>query len=143
VWEFVSNDEPDETHVHPVDRLPVTSLESRIIGVEIQLAGGRRVWALLGNLDVHDARRTQHFLTISVFAQDAWFHLARYHDVDREERGPTRFAQELGLRVDEVFPIRYDIGAWVTAPADSVVGRVEAEPLDRLSRTELIRLAVP
>lgn len=142
VWEFVTNDEPDETYVNPVESLPVSSLESRIIGVEVQLANGRPVWALLGNVDVHDARRTRHFLTISVFAQDEWFHLARYHDVDREEHGPARLAEALELRIDEVFPIRYDIGTWVTAAADSLLGKIDAEPLDRLSRTELIKLAV-
>lgn len=101
VWEFVSNDEPDETYVNPVKRLPVSSLESRIIGVEVQLASGRVVWAFLGNVDAHDARRTHHFLTISVLAHDEWFHLTRYHDVNRDEHGPARLAGALGLRINE------------------------------------------
>jgi hypothetical protein len=143
VWEFVSSDEPDETYVDPVERLPVNSLESRIIGVEVQLASGRGVWAFLGNVDVHDPRRTHHFLTISLLAQDEWFHLARYHDVDREEHGPAGVAGALGLRINEVFPIRYDIGTWVTGAVDSLLGRIDAEPRDQLSRTELINLAVP
>jgi hypothetical protein len=142
VWEFVSNDEPDETYVNPVERLPVSSLGSRIIGVQVQLASGRGAWAFLGNVDVHDARRTHHFLTVSVLAQDDWFHLARYHDVDREERGPARLAWALGLRINEVFPIRYDIGTWVTGTADSLLGKIDAEPRDQLSRAELINLAV-
>jgi hypothetical protein len=143
VWEFLSNDEPDETYVNPVERLPVSSLERRIVGVEVQLASGRGVWAFLGNVDVNDARRTHHFLTISVLAQDEWFHLARYHDVDREERGPARLAAALGLGVNEVFPIRYDIGSWVADAADSLLGEIDAEPRGQLSRTELINLAVP
>ena len=49
----------------------------------------------------------------------------------------------MGLGVDDIFPIRYNIGPWVSAAAaDSVVGRVDAEPLERLSRTELIKLAL-
>jgi len=62
VWEFVSNDEPDETNVHPIAEVPTDSLENRIVGAEVELANGSRVWALLGNIDVNDARRTRHFL---------------------------------------------------------------------------------
>ena len=143
VWEFASSDEPDETYVAPLDQIPVTSLENRIVGLEVQLAAGGREWALLGNVDLRDAHRTRHFLTVSLFARDEWFHLARYHDVDREERSPARLAEALGLPIYEVFPIRYDIGAWATGAPEVVFGSIEVEPLDRLSRTELIKLAVP
>jgi len=85
VWEFVSNDEPAETDVHPVVQVPTDSLENRIVGAEVELANGSRVWALLGNIDVKDSRRTRHFLTLSLFVRDEWFHLARYHDVDCED----------------------------------------------------------
>ena len=88
VWEFVGADEPDETWVFPVVELPVSSLDNRIVGVEVQLANGRRVWAVLGNVDVGDARRTRHCLTLSVLVQDKWFYVARYHDADGEEHGP-------------------------------------------------------
>jgi hypothetical protein len=143
VWEFVSNDEPDETNVHPVAELPIDSLENRIVGAEVELANGSRAWALLGNIDVNDARRTRHFLTVSLLVRDEWFHLARYHDLDHEERGPAKLAQALDLALDEVFPIRYDIGEWVSGlAADTVRGTVHAVPPERLSRAELIKLAV-
>ncbi len=135
VWEFVSNDEPDETYVYPLAERPTKSLENRIVGAEVELANGSRVWALLGNIDVHDARRTRHFLTVSVFVRAEWFHLARYHDMDRDARGPAQLANALGLGVDDVFPIQYNIGPLVSATAgDSAFGKVEAEPLERLSR---------
>ena len=143
VWEFASDDEPDETNVHPVAELPIDSLENRIVGAEVELANGSRAWALLGNIDVNNARRTRHFLTVSMLVRDEWFHLARYHDVDHEERGPTQLAKALGLGVDDIFPIRYDIRQWVSgAVTDAVFGTVDAEPVERLSRTELIDLAL-
>ena len=58
VWEFVSNDEPDETYVYPLAERPTKSLENRIVGAEVELANGSRVWALLGNIDVHGATST-------------------------------------------------------------------------------------
>lgn len=144
VWEFVSTDQPDETYVHRLDERPIRSLANRIIGTQVELANGRQVWALLGNVDLDDARRTRQFLTLSTLVNDAWFHLARYHDVDREDRSPLKLADALGLAIDEVFPIRYDIRAWVLArDAASAHGSIRAEPEERLSRAELIRLAVP
>ena len=143
VWEFVSNDEPDETNVNPIAELPIDSLENRIVGAEVQLANGTLVWALLGNINVNDARRTRHFLTMSLFVRDEWFYLARYHDVDHEERGPAQLAKALGLGIEDTFPIWYNIGSWVVATVpDSVLGKVDAEPLERLSRIELINLAL-
>jgi hypothetical protein len=114
VWEFVSTDEPDETYVHPVEQLPATVLDGRIVGIETQLANGQSVWALLGNVDLHSAVKTSHFLTVSVRVGDGWFHLARYHDFDFDTRGPAALASRLGLASSEVFPIRYDISAWAS-----------------------------
>jgi hypothetical protein len=52
-------------------------------------------------------------------------------------------AQALELTLDEVFPIKYDIGTWVSgAAADTVRGTLHAVPLERLSRADLIKLAV-
>src|SRR5262245_54222619 len=143
VWEFVSYDEPDETNVHPVAEVPTDSLRNRIVGAEVELANGSRVWALLGNIDVNNARRTRHFLTLPLFVGHEWFHLARYHDVDREDQGPAQLAKALGLDVEDTFPIRYNVGRWLFGAAvDSVLGKVDAEPVERLSRTELINLAL-
>ena len=51
-------------------------------------------------------------------------------------------AEALELALDEVFPIRYDIGKWVSGAAvDAIRGTVHAVPLERLSRAELIELA--
>jgi hypothetical protein len=143
VWEFTSVDEPDETYVHPVAERPINSLENRIVGTEVELANRSLVWALLGNIAINDVRQTRHFLTVSVFLREEWFHLARYHDLDHDERGPKQLAEVLGLAIDEVFPIHYDIGEWVPGAATDVVrGTVYAVPLERLSRPELIKLAV-
>jgi hypothetical protein len=142
VWEFVSDDEPDETYIRPVATLPTDSLHNRIVGIEAELANGSLVWALLGNFVVNDIRQTRHFLTVSVLVRDGWFRLARYHDFDHEEQGPAKLAQAMGLAVDEIFPIQYDIGKWVSGAATDVArGTVDAVPLERLSRAELIKLA--
>lgn len=143
VWEFVSDDDPDETYVRPVAKRPINSLGNRIVGTEVNLANGSLVWALLGNIDINDVRQTRHFLTVSVFLRDQWFHLARYHELDHDKRGPEQLAEALELSLDQVFPIRYDIGKWVSGSGvDAIRGSVHAVPIERLSRAELLKLAV-
>lgn len=66
VWRFTGNDEPSETVVRPVKKMPVKSLTGSLVGCEVRLACGKMVLALLGNLDVEKARLTEHFLTLSV-----------------------------------------------------------------------------
>jgi hypothetical protein len=113
VWEYTNTDEDeDETVVRPVKRMPVKSLTGRIVGTEVTLADGTRRWATLSNIDETNRRLTEHFLTLSVFDRGAWFTMARYHDVDAAKRGPTALATFLGMSLDAVFPISYDISRY-------------------------------
>jgi hypothetical protein len=143
VWEFVDDDsKPDETYVHPVSELPVDSLDGRVAATEVTLRNGRRLLALLGDVDLARPRHTRHFLTLSLYVDNAWVSLARYHDVDAVERGPAAVARRLEMQLSEVFPIEYDLSQVAIGDPQAVRGVVSAEPSERLSRAELISLAV-
>jgi hypothetical protein len=93
----------------------------------VALRGGRGAPQLA--LGSSRPSQTHHFLTLSMFVRDEWFHLARYHDFDHDKRGQAMLAEALGMAIDEVFPIRYDIGKWVSGVgADTVRGTVHAVP---------------
>lgn len=145
VWEYANNVElwSDETVVRPVKQLPVQSLDGRVVGTRLTLANGAKVWGIIGNVDPTSAQLTEHFLTVSVFLSDRWFTMARYHDVDKRERGSERLATFLGLSAREVFPIRYDICEHVVGDAAALAGEIRVKPSKALSRSELIALAVP
>ena len=81
VWEWLNDDEIGDTMMQPVEELPVESLDNRLIGAQVRLANGSRVWALIGNFDAANPRATQHFLTLSIERSSKRFHLARYHDI--------------------------------------------------------------
>ncbi len=140
VWEFVGEDEPDETAVRPVPALPVDSLDRRLVGCEVELADGKRVFAMLGNVHVSDARANKHLLTLSVLIRGDWFHLARYHDVSRETHGPAALARRLELSVNQVFPIRYDLRPYARGELAALVGAIDREPDEPLPRSKLIEL---
>jgi len=144
VWQFVAADTPDETYVKPVRQLPTKQLDGCIVGCQLRLANGTKLPGFLGNLDVTNSRLTQHFLTLSAFGPSGTvFHLARYHDIDSIKHGPAAFAAFLGLPLQAVFPITYDVSDNVVGPANLIRGLITPEPQERLSRAEIIALAVP
>jgi hypothetical protein len=138
VWQFVNN---DETIVEPVPSVPVDSLDGRVVAVPVVLANGLRVPALVGNLDLARPHLIEHYLTLSLLLDGKWFTLARYHDIDAEKNGPRRLAALLGLPIDAIFPIRYDVREYVTRSSPVLAGTVPAIPSKPLSRSELIALA--
>jgi hypothetical protein len=142
IWEFATNDSPDETAVRPVKTLPVTTLDSRFIGLQVRLANGALVWATIGNVDVHDERRTRQFIDVGIHRGKERFHLARYFDVLRSRQGPEALAKFLDLQVEDVFPIEYDLSQYVLGDARSIKGRIEREPSERLTRQERVKLNV-
>src|SRR6059036_2659560 len=84
---------PDETYMRPVEELPVDSLSGRLASAHLTLAKGDRLLALLGNIDLSDPVRTEHFLTITVFSPSGErFDLDRYHDIDYASHDPAALA---------------------------------------------------
>lgn len=88
VWVYLNDDEIGETMTRPVEKLPVETLDNRIVGTQVRLANGLQVWAIIGNVDVTNPRATQHFLTLSIERGGKWFYLARYHDIRFASEGP-------------------------------------------------------
>jgi hypothetical protein len=143
VWRFVLDEDHDETWVRPVRSLPVSSLRGAVVGTPVLLADGSHVWGMLGNVDVANMRLNRHLLTLSLAVPGGWANLARYHDPDAATNGPARLAATLGRSIEDVFPIRYDLRTFAVGIREALVGEVSAEPIERLSRADVIALAVP
>lgn len=143
VWQYANDDELGETVVRPVRRTPVTSLSGRLVATHVKLASGELIWATIENIDLQDVRLNEHYLTIALLWKGKWFTLARYHDPDARSHGPSALARFLGKRIEDVFPIHYDISDHAKGPREVVKGVVNAEPKTRLTRSQIIALAVP
>jgi hypothetical protein len=137
VWEYLNDGEIGETMVRPIEKLPVESLDNRLVGTRVRLASGSQVWALIGNVDVTHPRATQHFLTLSIERSGKWFYLARYHDIGFPADGPEELARFLGLNVDDVFPIAVNVGQYVRGDSKALTAIVLKEPREKLTRDEL------
>ena len=143
VWEFISDEgvSPD-TAVRPVPNHPVRDLKGRLLGTQVRLRNGTYHWAILSNISLDSLRETRHFLCVSIEKNGRWFHLARYHDVDYEERGPAGLAGFLGLSISEILPIEYDISALAVGDPSVLKGTIPREPEERLSLDELVRMCL-
>jgi hypothetical protein len=140
VWEFLNDDEIGETMTRPVEKLPVETLDNRLVGTRVRLANGSQVWALIGNVDVKNPRATQHFLALSIERGGEWFFLARYFDILSATEGPEALARFLGLSVDDVFPISVDIRRYVQGSPAALAVTVPKEPRERLTLEERLAL---
>jgi hypothetical protein len=140
VWEYLNDDEIGETMTRPVEKLPVETLENRLIGTQVSLANGLKVWGLLGNFDVTNPRANQHIPTLSIERGGKWFYLARYHDFDFTSQGPEALARFLGLGVDDVFPITVDVRRYVRGDPAALTAIMLKEPQERLTDAELFAL---
>ena len=148
VWEYTNDDgdgrgDQDETWVRPVCGLPIATAENRVIGTRVRLANGLAPLALLGNVDLASREKTAHFLAISFFGtKGLTFDLERYHDVDASQRSPEALAAFLKLRVEDVFPIEYDISQLVLADEHLARGVVNVQPSVTLTDDQLTALAM-
>ena len=142
MWRFVRTDEPDESWVVPLAGRRVSSFTAKIVGTEVTLADGSRLWALFGNVDPANPELTEHFLSASFFVNRKWFHLARYHDVDVEKRGPRALASALNRRLSDVFPIQYDLRPFARGNHPALANVIRQRPRKRLTRAQVIALAV-
>lgn len=131
LWQYTSREDADETYVRPVKRTLVANLTGKVVGTQVTLANGERIWALIGNVDTRNPRMTEHFLTLSVEREGQWFTLARYHDFDIAESGPEALSQFLGLAVDDVFPISYDIRSVAKGDEAALQGQVRKAPREK------------
>jgi hypothetical protein len=141
VWDYYEDDKGGIV-ASPVRRIPVDSLQSRLVGCQVTLSNGQKCWAELSNIELRNAKATSHFLVLSVVRGPKRFHLARYFDVDYLKRGPVALSQFLGLPVQEVFPIAYDIGPYVTGATIPTTGLIREQPDERLSQKDLMKLSL-
>src|SRR5947209_5524490 len=111
VWRYDHGEEEKygDGILKPVQKLPVDSLKSAIIGVPVQLANGKRAWGAFYNIRLSDARKSEHFLSFSVEKEGKWFALGRYFDPWYHRANPEALANFLGMNIDDVFPIAYDL----------------------------------
>jgi hypothetical protein len=144
VWEFTNDvEDSDDVFLRPIEDIPIDDFGNRIVGTVATLANGDRVAVILQNVDLQSPYKTEHFITLTVFNRAGKsFPLARYHDIGIDTHGPDQLAAFMGLPVDDVFPISYDISDVAIGDHDVVRREIPIRPRRILSRSEIIDMAL-
>lgn len=143
VWEYAFICDHADTRAFPVKRLPVRTLANRVIGSQVRLANGTTCWSLFSGASVMHSSINEHWMSPVFWRRDRWFSLPRYHDENQFERkGPAQLAEFLGLRIHEVFPIRYDLTEACVGDSSALIGTILERPQTELSSSERIQILV-
>jgi hypothetical protein len=125
VWEFALDlEEVDDLAMRPVLDIPVNDLGNRLAGAEVRLANGTRLWAGIANIFLNDAQKTKRLLGVRFYIGGEWVPLS--HEMNVEIYGPNALASRLGLKVEDIFPIAYDVSAFCVGDSEAIRGSIEA-----------------
>ena len=140
VWTYLNDDEFGETCVIPVETLPVSNLAGCVVGTTVVLANGMPLSAVMSNVDSVNAKKTEHFLNLTVFFNQEAFRLSRYHDPDYSRNGPNGLSAFLNLSLEQIYPISYNLSNLSAGDLKSLVGMVERIPHEVLNDDQLMKL---
>ena len=142
IWEYIFEDDyPDETWMRPVTELPVNILNGRIVGTKVRLANGEFRWAIIEGVDLQSEILTRHVITLDIYDHSEWFSLAM-HGYEYPRRGPQQLADFLGLPIESVFPIHYDLTPLVSCGECIAKGDIAKEPIERLPEDVILKMII-
>jgi hypothetical protein len=132
IWTFLQmDDESGDWWMLAEDKFPLKAPVFTYICIPVRLANGKEVWAKIQNIDFNNAAITEEFLCIELEKDGRWHHLTEYN---LNDKGPDNLAKFLGMSVDDVFPITYDLRPYVAGDEYPVVGKIYKTP--RIRRTD-------
>jgi hypothetical protein len=125
VWELALDlEEVDDLAMRPVPDLPVDDLRNRTVGTQVRLANGTKLWAVLGNIFLSDPQKTKKALVASFYIGGNWIPFSP--KTNATMYGSGAIARRLGLKVEDVFPVSYDVGRFCVGDKDAMRGTTEA-----------------
>ena len=132
----------DETWVKPVTHLPVDSLANRLVGTTLSLANRQRFFGVLSNISVRHVRATRQFIGVEIFHERKSYALQRAQSPMIPYLNAAGLADALGLRIEQVFPISYDLSGIAVGDAEIIKGSIEAEIPEELTEEARMKLIV-
>jgi hypothetical protein len=141
VWVGSTSDR-DETSIRPATRSSLKSIEGKIVACSFRLNNGAELVGVMSNL-TNNVSRNAHLANAALLIEGKWFFLARYHDAEFKTHGPAVVALRLKLPLGKIFPITYEVLHRFNPPSAAQRGVIHAKPKNKLTRKQIIELAVP
>jgi hypothetical protein len=141
VW-LGSTSDRDETGIRPATRSSLKNIEGKIVACTFRLKNGIEFVGVMFNL-TDDVDLNAHLANAALLIDGRWFFLARYHDAELETHGPAALAARVKQPIGNVFPIAYEVLHQFNPPSPAQRGELLAKPKKKLTRVQIIALAVP
>ncbi len=106
------------------------------------LANGNCIWTILSNVNLDIPDYNVHMLSVRLDCSGKWFDLGRYFDSDYEDRTPNHFSDLIGLSLDAILPISYDLSPFAIGNKDSLLGEIPVKVKTQLPLSELMKFIV-
>ena len=139
VWEW-DLEVDDDAALFPIQDYPVSYLEGRIIGVPCYLNNGAIINCVLSAIEIGSPHKTDQFLSLTAMVNETKIQLQRYFDVGASEDPGKVFADNIGIPVDDVFPIKWDVQKYVTKGTRGRSGTITRFPAMRLNEQQRMYL---
>jgi hypothetical protein len=141
VWEWDLRSDTDCT-IKSIDKYPVSEMSNRIVGTYCKTNSNDEIFCVISNIDLEDPKATDLFITISVMEEDREFYLARYFDVDYDRNGPESLSKWLNKKMEDIFPISWDISKIVSGKSIVKRGIINSIIKNKLTEEEIMKFSL-
>jgi hypothetical protein len=144
LWEFVPSKD-GELWVKSIASRKTKKFSGRLVSCQVTFANDSRHWALIEGIDIDTPEFSRHNREIRLFVEGCgWFHLAQYFDNEeiKKYRGESVLSEMMGLSVDEIFPIEFDVRELSSVDSSCLSGTFEVNPGWGLSKADVMALLV-
>jgi hypothetical protein len=123
-----------------VRRLPVRCLGNRVAATTLSLSNGQRLFGTLDNVSLDHPPATRQFIGVSLYVGGNDLQLQRAQTPTFPCVNAPGIVRALGLRVEDVFPLSYDLTGLAVGHAEVIRGTIPAERPERLSGEDELAL---
>lgn len=144
LWSFVPSKD-GRLWLKPVKINKTDKFFDRLAGCKVIFADGTSCTAFIAGIDLEVPQFSKHNRELHLWIEGrGWFQLAQYFDSAelKASCGDEVLCELLGKRLDEVFPIAFDLRNRAKSDSPCLSGRFEHNPPWGITRQEVMELLV-
>ncbi|WP_156117495.1 hypothetical protein [Collimonas arenae] len=144
LWQYVPSKD-GELWVKPIHVKKTDKFSQRLAGCQVTLADGSSMWALIEGINVETPEFSKHNKELIIAIDNyGWFRLAQYFDSRelKEIRGPEILCDLLGKKIDEVFPVEFDLRDRAKVDSSCLRGKFEVDPVWGMAQSDVMMILV-